>query len=213
MTDTTCELSCRLAGLAAAAHPGLRAGCRAIAAGDEFALTETELAPMERSIASVRRASGAARILARSLLADLGAPSGVELPRSESGAPRWPPGYVGSLAHDEAFAVAVIAPSRLLRGVGVDVEPATPLPEEVLALVATSWEQKQLHGDLVAARLLFCMKEAVYKTTHPVDGVFLAHGDVEICLGTSIARTRSGHALRVHTANRPRLLALAVLMP
>ena len=118
------QLSERLGALARAAHPQLRAACRKIATGDEFALTPAELRPMDRAVASVRRASGAARIVAKALLAELGAPPGVELLRSASRAPHWPPGFIGSLAHDSEFAVAAVAPAASILGVGIDVEPA-----------------------------------------------------------------------------------------
>jgi 4'-phosphopantetheinyl transferase EntD len=209
-SETSSTLSERLSALASAAHPRLRAACREIAAGDELALTAAELGPMDRSIASVRRASGAARIVARTLLAELGASPGVELPRLASRAPRWPPGFVGSLAHDDEYAVAAVAPAHALRGVGIDVEPALPLPEELLEMIATQSEREQIKGDLVLARLLFCVKEAVYKATHPIDGVFLEHHDVEVSLESSKALTKSGHSLRVHSILRPRLIALAL---
>jgi 4'-phosphopantetheinyl transferase EntD len=204
-------LSERLGALARAAHPELRAACRMIAAGDELALTPTELRPLERSIPSVRRASGAARIVAKALLAELGAPAGVELPRSTSRAPTWPKGFVGSLAHDKEYAAAAVARSTSLRGVGIDIEPALPLPEELLDRIATPGERGQINGDLVLARLLFCIKEAVYKAANPIDGVFLEHHDVEISLASSVVLTSSGHSLRVYTIASPRLIALALL--
>ena len=205
------SLSERLDALASAAHPQLRAACRKITAGDELALTPAELRPMGRSIDSVRRASGAARIVARTLLAKLGASPGVELPRSASRAPHWPPGFVGSLAHDHHYAAAAVARSLSLRGVGIDIEPPLPLPEGLLEIIATPREREQLNGDLVSARLLFCLKEAVFKATHPVDGVFLEHHDVEVSLASSVASTRSGRSLRIHWIDRPRLVALALL--
>jgi 4'-phosphopantetheinyl transferase EntD len=166
---------------------------------------------MERAIASVRRASGAARIVAKALLAELGAPPAVELPRSASRAPLWPPGFVGSLAHDPEYAAAAVAPTAAIRGVGIDIEPPLPLPEDLLDVIATRAEREQLKGDLVAARLLFCMKEAVYKATHPIDGVFLEHHDVEVSLASSVALTSFGRCLRLYTMTRPRLIALALL--
>jgi 4'-phosphopantetheinyl transferase EntD len=205
------DLSDKLAILASAAHPELRAGCREIAAGDELALTPAELRPMDRAVASVRRASGAARIVARGLLAKLGASPEVELPRSASGAPQWPPGFVGSLSHDDRFAVAAVARAPTILSVGIDVEPPLPLPEDLLDMVATPSERRQLRGDLVSARLLFCVKEAVYKATHPIDGVFLEHHDVEVRLTNSVASTKSGHSLLIYTMARPRLIALALL--
>ena len=205
------ELSERLRSLASAAHPALRVACRRIALGDEFALTPAELRPMERAVASVRRASGAARIAAKGLLAELGAPPGVELPRSASRAPRWPPGFVGSLAHDRDFAVAAVAPAASILGVGIDVEPPLPLPEDLLDMIATPSERAELKGDLVSARLLFCMKEAVYKATNPIDGVFLEHHDVEVSLKAAVASTSSGRNLRIHAITHPRLVALALV--
>jgi 4'-phosphopantetheinyl transferase EntD len=209
--DVGDELFHRLAGLAASVHPGLRIGCRAIAAGDEFALTAAELAGMTKTVTSVRRARGAARMVARGLMTQLGARHGLDLPSLPSGAPRWPRGFVGSLAHDEAFAVAAVASSTDLRGIGVDIEPALPLPEDVLAIVATRQERHALNGDLLSARLLFCMKEAVYKALNPIDGVFLDYHDVDVCLASSIARTCTGYNVRIHTALKPRLIALAGL--
>ena len=205
------DLSARLEILARAAHPEIRAGAREIAVGDELALTAAELRPIDRAVASVRRASGAARIVARALLAKLGASPESELPRSASRAPRWPPGFVGSLAHDDQYAVAAVARASAIRGVGIDIEPPLPLPEELLDMIATANERRELKGNLVSARLLFCIKEAVYKATHPIDGVFLEHHDVEVRLTDSVAFTKSGHSLLIHTMARPRLIALALL--
>jgi 4'-phosphopantetheinyl transferase EntD len=72
-------------------------------------------------------------------------------------------------------------------------------------------EREELKGDPVSARLLFCMKEAVYKATNPIDGVFLEHHDVEVSLKTSVASTSSGRNLRIHAITHPRLVALALL--
>jgi 4'-phosphopantetheinyl transferase EntD len=99
----------------------------------------------------------------------------------------------------------------MLRSVGVDIEPAAPLPSNLLDLIATPSERRQLKGDLFVARRLFCMKEAVYKATHPLDRVFLNHHDVEICLSSSTARTSTGRILRIHAADQPRLIAITVL--
>jgi 4'-phosphopantetheinyl transferase EntD len=93
----------------------------------------------------------------------------------------------------------------------VDVEPCAPLPAHLLTEVATNSERRQLNGDLIAARQLFCMKEAVYKATNPLDGGFLDHHDIEVCMKSGIATTSSGHTLRIHTADSPRLLAVTVM--
>ena len=72
MNYDTSELAARLTELAREAHPALLTGCRAITPGDEFALTKFEAASFSKSVTSVRRASGAARIAARALLSQLG---------------------------------------------------------------------------------------------------------------------------------------------
>jgi 4'-phosphopantetheinyl transferase EntD len=205
------DLSEQLSGLGASANHEIRVGCRAITVGDELQLTSTELISLRKSSNKVRRASGAARIVARRLLAEIGAQPFAELTKSASGAPQWPKGYIGSLAHDQEFAVVAVARSRAAVSIGIDVEPAIALPEEIFEIVATSAEREQLGGSLLLGRLLFCIKEAVYKATNPVDGVFLEHHDVEVCMKTATARTRSGWTLRIHASNHPRLLALAVL--
>jgi len=89
-----------------------------------------------------------------------------------------------------------VARSAALRGVGIDIEPALPLSEELLDMIATPSERRQINGDLVLARLLFCIKEAVYKATHPIDGLFLEQHDVEISFELSVALTSSGYNVR-----------------
>jgi 4'-phosphopantetheinyl transferase EntD len=90
-------------------------------------LLPEELQSLGGSAEVVRRRSGAVRLLARRLL-DIAGFDPVALPRSDSGAPVWPTGVVGSLAHDHDIAVAVVAGADLFAGIGVDVEPALVLP-------------------------------------------------------------------------------------
>ncbi len=198
-----------LIAMAKRVHPGLAAGCRYITPADEFALTGLERAPLARAVPSVRRATGAGRIVAKGLLKEVGAPAVEHLRRLASGSPAWPAGYTGSISHDSEFAVAAVARSGDLCSVGIDVEPSLPLPAELLALVATPAERRQLDGDLLLARMLFSIKEAVYKTTHPIDGQFLDHHDVEVCLATCVARTATGYTLPLQVAIAPRVVALA----
>jgi 4'-phosphopantetheinyl transferase EntD len=60
--------------LDAVAVPGLLIGHRVISLGDEGALRDAEATSISSTIANVRRASGAARMVARILLAQLGYP-------------------------------------------------------------------------------------------------------------------------------------------
>ena len=93
-------------------RPAFWSACREIAAGDELALTSDEAASLAARPLASRRASGAARIVARDLLARLGHHD-VSLPARALEGPRWPAGIVGSLAHDASTAIAAVAaPNR-----------------------------------------------------------------------------------------------------
>src|SRR2546423_8888955 len=102
------------------ALPGMLIRHRLISPGDEHALLDQEAASIVTSVADMRRASGAARIVARQLLAQLGYPN-VAVPRGTSGEPIWPAGVTGSLAHDDRVAVAAGWLVRAIRGVRIYV--------------------------------------------------------------------------------------------
>lgn len=210
MSDKASRIASKLACLSAEMHGELLSGCRAITCGDEFRLTPAEAAQMQGAVVDVRRASGAARVVARELLAQLGV-SHADLSKNETGAPRWPQGFVGSLSHDAQHAVAIVSKQQAVRSVGVDIEPALPLPSNLLHLVATPAERRVLDGDLLSARLVFCIKEAVYKATFPLDGIFLEHHDIEVNLQSPWIRTTTGHTLQVLAAIEPCLVALAAI--
>ena len=106
------------------------------------------------------------------------------MPKGIGGAPIWPAGVVGSLAHDEAVAVAAVGLRRDFASIGIDVEPAGALPADMFALVATPRERRMIDDDPVKAKLLFAAKEAVYKAVYPLDRVFLEFGGIEIDLAT-----------------------------
>lgn len=55
-------------------HPNILIGIRRIEHGDQTALFSSEVAALGRAVAKVRRQSGAARIIARTLLGQMGFP-------------------------------------------------------------------------------------------------------------------------------------------
>jgi 4'-phosphopantetheinyl transferase EntD len=162
---------------------------RRIAAGDEAAFPDLS-EPLGR-----RRASGAARIAAREALAALGGPADAALPRAPGRFPIWPEGFVGSLAHDEEIAVAAVAHARDVTALGVDVEPAEPLPADVAEIVLLPSERRACAADPALSRAIFAAKEAVYKAINPLDGSPLEYEDIEVDLGAGAARLRDGRAL------------------
>ena len=156
---------------------GIIVGHRLIRDGDECALLPEEASAFAGSVIERRRASGAARIVARELLAQVGCPGATALPKS--GAPIWPAGIIGSLAHDSRFAIAAVGQRDAVAALGVDIEPAKDLPFE-LDLIATPRERLAAISSRYGGRLLFTAKEAVYKAVYPLDKMFLEHHDVEI---------------------------------
>jgi 4'-phosphopantetheinyl transferase EntD len=196
--------------LGALAVPGIAIRHRLIAPGDEDALLPAEAPVFASSVVKVRRASGAARIAARELLTSLGHLN-CPLLKDAAGAPVWPAGLVGSLAHDSHVAVAAVASSRDFIGVGIDVEPAELLPPDLLDLVATPRERANLAADPYRGRLLFVAKEAVYKAVFPLDRTFLDHHDVEVDLARRTARVANGRVVEFRFCLTPRLAALAFI--
>ena len=192
------------------AVPGVLIGHRVISPGDEDALRETEASSVSSEVARVRRASGAARIVARRLLMQLGYPD-TQVPKGPGGEPVWPAGVVGSLAHDEEIAVAAVGLQRDFASIGVDVEPAQALPADMLALVATPRERRMIDDDLLQARLLFAAKESVYKAVYPLDRVFLEFGDIELDLAAGRATTRTGRSLVLRSCFSSHIVTIALV--
>jgi len=192
----------------ALALPGVRIGHRLISPGDENALMPQEAAAFAGSVTSVRRASGAARIVARQLLAQAGiAPCAV--PKAASGAPIWPPDIVGSISHESRVAVAAIAPRRDYSAIGIDIEPAEALPPDLLDLVATPAERAEIGEDPCHGRMLFAAKEAVYKAVYPLDQTFLDHHDVEISFPLRRGVVRYGRHVDLRFSVSSHLLVVA----
>ena len=191
------------------APPGIIIGHRLITVGDEHALLREEARAFKRSAVRVRRASGAG-IVARALLHRLGHEM-TALPKSFGGAPIWPKGVLGSLAHDSRVAVAAVGTSENLEGVGIDVEPAELLPADLLHLVTTPRERARIESDPYRGRLFFVAKEAAYKAVYPLDQVWLGHHDVEVDLANQQATVRNGRIVKLRFCISTHLVALAFL--
>ena len=170
---------------------------------------------------SPRAGTIAGRRAARATLAQLGRNDVVR--RGPIGEPLWPQGISGSIAHDDDVAVCVIDARG--RPIGIDVEPALPLPAEVVADVVRDDERAMVRGadgqvDLLRARALFCAKEAAYKACAPLDGVFLSFHDVRVTADGDGWRddvvvwrlvTSTGRTLRARVCVAPRVMAICTI--
>jgi 4'-phosphopantetheinyl transferase EntD len=88
-----------------------------------------------------------------------------------AGAPLWPRGIVGSITHCEGYRAAVVARAADVVAVGVDAEPAESLRGLVSMDPHIPWD-----------RLLFSVKEAVYKVWFPLSRTWLGFEDADITL-------------------------------
>jgi 4'-phosphopantetheinyl transferase EntD len=190
--------------------PSTLIGHRVISPGDEHALKPEEAIAFATSVVAVRRASGAARIVARQLLAQVGL-LGYALPKGRSGAPIWPIGVVGSMSHDASVAVAAIAMRRDYIALGIDIEPAEALPSDLLDLIATPKERAAINDDPYQGRLLFAAKEAVYKAVYPLDQMFLEHHDVQVDLAHRRAVVCNGRIVELRFSASKHLLVVAFI--
>ncbi|MCW2638189.1 MAG: phosphopantetheinyl transferase [Dactylosporangium sp.] len=144
-----------------------------------------EAALLERAVDKRRAEFATVRGCARRALAELGLPPVAVLP-GERGAPRWPDGVVGSMTHCEGYRAAAVAWAEKVTTIGIDAEPALPLPGKVLDMVSLPQERALLTRLTDAAptvcwdRLLFCAKEAVYKAWFPLAKRWLGFEDAVI---------------------------------
>lgn len=94
--------------------------------------------------------------------------------RTSNGAPAWPEGTIGSLAHDRRHAIAAIASTDCYRAIGIDIEPHGDGDDELRDAVLRTDDPAI---DPVAA---FVMKEAAYKAWSDLGGEMV--GPLEVRL-------------------------------
>ena len=160
---------------------------RADAGDDELYPEEAELVRL--AVEKRRREFATGRACARAALGRLGvapAPIGSG-PRGE---PLWPDGIVGAITHCDGFRAAAVARAADVASVGIDAEPAEPLPAGILDSVASPEERRMLAGlgpGVPFDRLLFCAKEAIYKAWYPLASAWLGFEDVRLAIDVPAA--------------------------
>lgn len=152
---------------------------REVAIAERFAddpaavLFPGEWAAVAKAIAKRRTEFATARACARAALVRLGEPPAPIL-RGPRGAPQWPTGVTGSITHCDGYRAAAVARTSGTLALGLDAEPNEPLPDGVPETIALAEERDDL-AELAAAeprvcwdRLLFSVKESVYKAWFPM---------------------------------------------
>ena len=128
------------------------------------------------------------RSCARAALAHLGCPP-VAIAVGEQREPLWPPGFIGSITHCKGHCAAAVArwepgTANAIAGLGLDAEPALPLPEDVARMVCSDgereWIEQHRQDGLPWDRVVFSAKESVFKCIFPITRQFLDFQDVEL---------------------------------
>lgn len=144
-----------------------------------------ELAGLGRPVASRRLEYLTARACAHRALERLGYPD-ASVPAGPGGAPRWPPGVVGSITHCRGYRGCAVAAAEQFATLGIDAEPHEPLNPGVLPTIARPEERRWIdhlhHRDPSTFwdRLLFSAKESVYKAWFPLTGRRLGFEDATV---------------------------------
>ena len=139
-----------------------------------------------RAVAKRAREFATGRRLAHELLDALGC-ADIPLLPGDRRAPLWPSGVRGTIAHCRDACVVAVTTDMRIAGLGLDVEPATPLRDELVRRILGDDERQVLAARDEARRGLlakaaFCAKEAVYKAISARVGVVLEFSDVRLAL-------------------------------
>lgn len=179
-----------LAALVAAAR-GIMPACVAVAGADPRRLHP--LLPGEGTLGiPARRAEfSAGRAAAHAAMRGLGLPPLPVLAQADR-SPLWPDGLCGSISHDRAHCLAAVARTADLAGIGLDLEPDTPLStdlwDSVLLPVEVDWLIAQPHPGLMA-KVMFSAKEAAYKAQYPQSKTLFGFEAMEISVSGDDAFT------------------------
>jgi 4'-phosphopantetheinyl transferase EntD len=160
----------------------------ASAGGGLLSLSDAPLFPVEetsvaRAVSKRRTEFRTGRTYARAALAALGcAPA--PIPVGESRQPVWPNGFLGSISHSGPICASVVGRSKYFAGLGLDFELDEALETDLYPLICREDElylKQYLAGTAIdPGKLLFVIKEAVYKAYFPGAGVFLDFQDVKV---------------------------------
>lgn len=147
-----------------------------------------EAAEIAGAVPHRHREFAAGRTCARRAMAALGH-ARVPLPRGQDRMPVWPEGLVGSITHTGTRVAAALGWRRQgFAAIGIDLEPAGPLPTELWPSICTADEWAGLAttcglAPAIAVRLVFCLKEAAFKCQYPLSRAMLEFNDLAISPG------------------------------
>ena len=160
--------------------------------GEAGPLLPEEEASITRAVAKRRREFAAGRSAARRALAQLGIQGFALLPDADR-VPRWPEGVVGSISHCAGCCAVAVARRGPILSLGLDVERAEPLEEDLLRRICTPRELERARaqrppGGADWGKLVFSATESAYKCYFPLARKLLGFQDMEIDFSPDAAR-------------------------
>ena len=151
-----------------------------------------EVSQSERRSLLLATRSEAIGMCLTDLLASVGAPA-VEPPRLPWGSRSWPEGYTGSVSKSGTNVVAAIAPADRMKSIGIDIERQDG--KGFLAIEGLDAREQPFAVPERAGQLaLFSVKEAVFKTLHPVCRAPLDFAEIALSWAPSESARGSGVA-------------------
>lgn len=144
-------------------------------------LHRTEALAVAEAVPKRQREFAAGRAAARQALRAAGG-TAIAIPVGADRAPQWPAGFCGSITHDDHWALAVAARTDHWRSLGLDLEDASPLEDDLIPLICTEAERARfdIRGASHSAKAIFSAKEAAFKAIYPLTGRMMSFHDIEL---------------------------------
>jgi 4'-phosphopantetheinyl transferase EntD len=103
--------------------------------------------------------------------------------------PLWPCRIVGAISHSSTHCAVAVARSNAYLGLGLDLEPTTPLDPDLIAYISRP-EERDRACDLASTlghradpfKLLFSIKESCFKAIYPLTRVWFDFQDATVSL-------------------------------
>lgn len=106
--------------------------------------------------------------------------------RDQSRAPIWPFSIIGSITHNSLVAAAIIAKKhQQILGIGIDIEDLSrEIRTNITRHTLTPWEIEKWSADSpgtpIETKIIFSIKEAIYKCFFPTYNIYLGFQDAEV---------------------------------
>jgi len=152
--------------------------------GDLPPLRKEEEPAIGKAIEKRRREFMAGRAAARAAMAAIDMPE-IAIEAGPDRAPVWPYGLVGSISHSGCVALAVVARAEDVVSIGLDVEDAAPLQNDLMRLILTGPERDRIAhmtkpDQLELGKSIFVAKECAYKAQYPLSRELIGFKSMEI---------------------------------